>query len=194
MVVVISNPTPVKDELSIIHQLFGEGLEVFHLRKKDYPESEVRKIIEKIPEKYFGKIVLHSHYYLTADYKLKGIHVPDSFKNKTITGAVSTSFHSLEEMKNARAKFEYAFLSPVFDSISKVGYKSKLDLKEIKEFLKNRSDKIVALGGIDEDKVDAVKDAGFSGVALLGSIWQNENPVAKYKGIAEKWGRKQLAY
>ena len=38
MIILISNPAPVKDEHKIIRQIFDEGLDVFHLRKKEYPK------------------------------------------------------------------------------------------------------------------------------------------------------------
>ena len=43
------------------------------------------------------------------------------------------------------------------------------------------------MGGIDEDKIETAKELGFSGVALLGAIWQSEQPVEKFKRIYELW-------
>ena len=60
--------------------------------------------------------------------------------------------------------------------------------------MNDKKKKIIALGGIDEDKIDMVNDSGFSGIALLGAIWQNENPVGKFKRIKEKWLKKELVY
>lgn len=187
MIILISNPTPVKDEYEIIHQIFSKGLDIFHLRKKEYPEDELRAFIENIPEKYRGRIVLHSHYHLAAEHGLKGIHVPPTFKGKAQGGTLSVSFHSPEEILKSELPFDYGFLSPVFDSISKEGYQSKFNAGELKLFLKNTKAKIIALGGIDEDKIGSVKDMGFSGIALLGAIWQNEHPADKFKRIKERW-------
>lgn len=103
-------------------------------------------------------------------------------------------FHSLKELENCKEKYDYAFLSPVFDSISKAGYESHMDLKEVEKVLKNREDKIIALGGIDEDKIDTVKVLGFSGIALLGAIWKSDNPVEKFKQIKEKWLKSELVH
>jgi thiamine monophosphate synthase len=187
MIILISNPAPVKDEHEIIRQLFNDGLEVFHLRKKEYPESELRTFIENIPEEHWQKIVLHSHYHLAAEYGLKGIHVPHTFSGKTATGTLSVSFHSPEEIEKSEIAFDYGFLSPVFDSISKTGYQSRFNASELKLFLKNRKENTIALGGIDEDKIERVKDMGFSGIALLGAVWQNEHPVDKFNRIKERW-------
>lgn len=187
MIILISNPAPIKDEHKIIRQIFDEGLEIFHLRKKEYPESELRTFIENIPEKYRKKIVLHSHYDLAAEYGLKGIHVSNTFKGEMPNGTLSVSFHSPEEIQKFEIPFDYGFLSPVFDSISKDGYQSKFNTNKVKLFLNDTRAKIIALGGIDEDKIETVRDMGFSGIALLGAIWQNEHPVAKFKRIKELW-------
>jgi thiamine-phosphate pyrophosphorylase len=202
MIIVISNPTTITDEQAIIKQLFDEGLEIFHVRKKEFSEFEMRTFIEQISEKYFSKIVLHSHYHLAKEYNLKGIHVSVDYKNEPSNATLSVSFHSLDEVEKFENKFDYGFISPVFDSISKDGYKSKFDFSELKTYLVNRkvlnrgtgNGHVIALGGIDEDKIDIVKDLGFSGIALLGAIWQSENPVEKFKRIKEQWLKKELMY
>jgi len=187
MIILISNPAPIKDEHEIIRQIFDEGLEVFHLRKKEYPESKLRAFIENIPAKYREKIVLHSHYHLATEYGLKGIHVSPAFSGKIPYGTLSVSFHTVDEIRKIGIPFDYGFLSPVFDSISKEGYQSRFSLDEVKQFLEHRKEKIIALGGIDEDKIETVKNLGFSGIALLGAIWQSEHPADKFNRIKERW-------
>ena len=194
MIIIISSQASLTDEPEIIRQLFNEGLEIFHIRKNEYSESELKKFIELIPERHFKKIVLHSHYHLAVEYGLKGIHVPHTFRGDVPGRTVSISFHALEEIQKVEIRFDYGFLSPVFDSISKDGYKSRFNLNDVKLFLKHRKEKIIALGGMDEDKIETVKDLGFSGIALLGTIWQSVHPVDKYKRIKEKWLKQTVVY
>jgi thiamine-phosphate pyrophosphorylase len=195
MIIVISSPVSLPGEHKIIRRLFGEGLGIFHIRKKEYSEHEMRIFIESISQEHFPKIVLHSHYHLVEEYGLRGIHTPIGFKGNVISGkTVSISFHSLEEIQKTGKYFDYGFLSPVFESISKDGYQSNFNLNEIKQFLSNRTEKIVALGGIDEDKTEITKGLGFSGIALLGAIWQSTNPLEKYKRIKEIWQKQTIVY
>lgn len=167
MLIVISNPLPIKGEHQIINQLFDESLEIFQLYKPSFSKEETENFIQQISAEYHNRIVLHSHYF---------------------------KFHSLKELEDCKEKYDYAFLSPIFDSISKSGYKSKFDLSEIKGFLKSRSENIIALGGIDEDKIEIIKDLGFQGIALLGSIWHSEYPVEKFKQIKVKWHKKEFVF
>jgi thiamine monophosphate synthase len=194
MVIVISNPAPLNDEHRIIRQLFDEGLELFHLRKKEYGESRLRSFIENLPKQHLGKIVLHQHYHLYEEYGLKGVHVPATFRGKAPSGTLSVSFHSSEEIEKFEMPFNYGFLGPVFNSISKEGYKSNINPIEIRQFLKQPKARIIALGGIDEDKTEATREMGFSGIALLGAIWQSGCPVEKFKQIRNKWKNQTIVY
>jgi len=160
MIVVISHPDSIEGEFRILHQLFDAGLEFFHLHKPDFSSRDMEAYYAKIPEKYQHRVSLH---------------------NKHL------KFHSLKELEEYPMKYEYALLSPVFNSISKEGYKSAYDLKELEKCIKGRKEKIIALGGIDGDKIEKVKEIGFSGIALLGAIWLNKDPVRSYKKIREKW-------
>lgn len=172
--IVISSFTPVPNEHAIINSLFEEGLEIFHIHKLDFSKEEVNNFIRQIPSMYHNKIFLHSDF---------------------------PKFHSLEELENHKEKYEYAFLSPVFDSISKKDYKGKFShrlhgFSQIKSELISAisGKKIIALGGIDEDKIEICRELGFAGVAVLGAIWESKNPVEKFKQIKEKCQKKDLAF
>lgn len=172
--IVISSSTPVPKEHQIINSLFEEGLEIFHIYKPDFSEQEIKDFIQLIPSRYHNKIFLHSDF---------------------------PKFHSLDELKNHKGKYEYAFLAPIFDSISKQGYKSKFS-DRLYNFLQFdaglisaiKGKNIIALGGIDEDKISLVRKTGFVGVAVLGAVWNSKNPVEKFKRIKAKCEKKDLAH
>lgn len=194
MVIVISSPTPVANEAAIVNCLLSEGVEIYHIRKKDFTENEMREYMKNIDEKYFSKLVLHSHYHLAKEYNLKGIHISKTPIPSEQYKHISISCHSLTEINNCNKNIEYRFLSPIFNSISKEGYNSSFNLAELKDALKNRKDKIIALGGINENNIASIKEINFAGIALLGAIWGNKNPVNAFKRIKEKWEKKELVY
>lgn len=189
ILLLISDPDKIEGENELVNKLFECGLDFYHLRKPNYSKDEMEAFLKQINPKFIRKTLLHSHHDLVKKYNIGGFHFPSAFlqnennlkeliheakKRKLRTG---TSAHSLQEAANLRG-FDYYFLSPVFDSISKEGYKSSFDFKELKSFLKNSASEknhpeAIALGGIDEDNIDVVKDMKFKGVALLGSIWKD---------------------
>lgn len=77
--------------------------------------------------------------------------------------------------------FEYAFLSPVFSSISKEGYASKLDFSIEISKRTNHTTKLIALGGIQFENIHQAIAFGFDDVALLGAIWESNNPLENFK-------------
>ncbi|MBI3501777.1 MAG: thiamine phosphate synthase [Bacteroidetes bacterium] len=152
--IVISSPENIPNEIGIINSLFENGLEIFHIHKHDFSEEEIKNYFGRFPKKYSCRIFYHSQF---------------------------PKFYSLNELDNYYKKYEYAFLSPIFDSISKINYKSKFDLQEVKERIKHK--KIIALGGIDEDKISICHKLGFAGVAVLGAIWNSPNSIEKFKRL-----------
>ena len=78
---------------------------------------------------------------------------------------------SFDEIDDLKYEFDYIFLSPIFDSISKQGYLSNFDETELREYLNASGKNIVALGGIDSVTAAKCADMGFYGVASLGYIW-----------------------
>jgi thiamine-phosphate pyrophosphorylase len=188
--IVISNPINLNEEHSILNALFENGLEYYHLRKPEFTCKELEEYIQQIPQQYRNKVILHSHHQLAIQYGLKGVHF--TYKNPYLSSdnfhlkiQRSASLHSLEEIKNANSLFQYLFISPIFDSISKPNYKSSIDRKALKLFLNERinTHKIIALGGINSDTIAEAAEMGFDGVALLGSIWLSDKPIESFKQL-----------
>ncbi len=197
-IVVISNPDNIKNEQYYITQLFEQGLQYFHLRKPNFPRYLLEEFIAEIPEKYHDRIILHSHYNLCLHYNFKGIHLTRKYKKKPVKTwfkilwlkvrrrkslHVSMSSHTLKEAIKKSNKYEYVFLSPIFKSISKENYKSKFSEIEIQDKLTQYDHNVIALGGIDLDKITITQKMGFKGVALLGSIWRSPDPVTAFIDI-----------
>ena len=122
--IVITSPKFLQGEAHFIPRLFAHGVDLLHLRKPGASIEECSQLLDKIPQEWHNRIVLHSHFELASTYRLHGIHLnhrcpqaPEGF-NKSI----SCSCHSLKEVVHNKPRMNYMFLSPIFDSISKEGY------------------------------------------------------------------------
>ncbi|MBR3896795.1 MAG: thiamine phosphate synthase [Bacteroidaceae bacterium] len=173
--ILITPPTYFVEEDKIITALFEEGLDLLHLRKPDTAPIYAERLLTLIPEQYHKRIVVHGHFYLKDEFKLKGVHLnsrnphlPGNYK-----GHISRSCHSLEEVKEHKKNCDYVFLSPVFDSISKKDYHANYTPEEIRKAHKAGiiDKKVIALGGIDVDNIRQVKSYGFGGAAIMGALW-----------------------
>lgn len=176
MVIIITPPRSLPDEESIVNRLFENGLHLLHLRKPGADRETLENFIRGIEPRFRERVIVHDHFELVEKYGLKGIHLKHdqaaTFTERERYPHVSVSCHSFEEIGSLAFTPDYVFLSPVFDSISKAGYKTAFDLNLLKERLKTVPVPVVALGGITPDKVTACRKAGFDGVALLGYIWE----------------------
>ena len=187
--IVLSYEYSFPNELTLIHELFEEGLALFHLRKPTWSEEELYKYLKNIDPIYHRRIVLHDHYKLIESFSLKGIHcnVRNSthwLESKQNGLQLSASFHSVEELKILTETFEYVFLSPVYDSISKENYHAAFSEEELKEGLnQNLQPDIIALGGINVERVDKCRDMGFDGVAVMGAVWKSKDPVLAFRKL-----------
>ena len=184
LIIIISNATALKNEATHINELFKQGMQLFHLRKPDYTLEQMEELLKNIESQYYPNIVLHQHHELAEKYNLKRIHFPEhkrkstseaellNWKKKGFT--LSTSIHDLEEHKSLSEVFDYAFYGPVFESISKPDYKPKSnEIPKLKQ--EERKVKIIAIGGVDADKIMQLQEAGFDGAALLGAVWNALN-------------------
>lgn len=158
-----------------IVDMLDNGVERVHIRKPGAPTVEIRHLLEQIPEQYLCCITLHDGFELAADFAVGGLHI--NSRNCKIPagfhGLISCSCHSLAELDG---NYDYAFLSPVFNSISKVGYDSRFSPAELKEACANGiiNEKVFALGGVTPQKFNEIESLGFGGAAMLGAAW---NPV-----------------
>ncbi len=177
--VLLSYPQNMEYEIDLIKSFFKSGLQYFHLRKPQLNKQKTKEFLENIPENFYSRIVLHTHYDLVKQFGLKGIHITHQTKGKGYEKEfrdyhTSISAHSLNELKNLHYTYDYAFLSPVFDSISKKQYTSTFRPDQVKDFLSSGRTNVpvIALGGIDLYNLQRVADLGFDGFAILGSIWE----------------------
>lgn len=199
-VFLVSDFSALSNEHNLLNKLFDEGLEVFHLRKKEYSLTQMMQYLDAIPEQFHHKIVLHSHFQLLAYYNLKGSHFNKQYPlkkfrkeatpellNTVLSKHTSCSVHSLVDIQKLDHNYDYVFISPVFDSISNRGYNAKIKIKSFQKFLDfpDRQVKVIALGGIKDENIPLACCANFDGVALLGHIW-NDYAMNKSVDAAEK--------
>jgi len=194
--IVFSNPTPIKNEINLIHSLFAEDLELFHIRKPEFSEQDMIEFLSQISLEYRNRLVLHQHHQLAEAFGINRIHFIRKERIQILDNPISTedsgsnsdkvkstSVHSITTFNaaNFSSHFDYAFLSPVFPSISKPGY---VPTSKILESIKERTNfktKLIALGGVTPETIKSALENGFDDVALLGTIWTSTNPVENFK-------------
>ncbi|MCE7054485.1 thiamine phosphate synthase [Algoriphagus sp. AGSA1] len=189
MLLVVSSPEILENEPAVINQLFAAGLPLFHLRKPEAGEEELRILLTGISEEYRPRVVLHRHHQLAGEFGIHRIHFKETDRVKLTSSdyrrmentelVYSTSVHSPEAFISLDQVFHYALFGPVFESISKPGYKPDKDTKP--DFGKQRPTKLIGIGGVTQANAASVLEKGFDGVALCGTIWQSRNKVEAFE-------------
>lgn len=171
-IIAITPPYFYPGEAAAIAEALTSGqFDRVHIRKPDADLGMLERLISDIPAELLDRISLHEYGALAEKYGLGGFHitgrtvaVPEGFR-----GRISRSVHSLSEMQRYRDDYDYVLFSPVLPSISKPGYGSEMDLRQIRPFIDS---KVIALGGVTREKLPLLEHAGFGGAAMLGDAWR----------------------
>ena len=193
MLVLISAEKFIENEETQLKSILDNGLDVLHIRKPKASFKDLKHWLQSFEPVYRSKMVLHQHHELAKEFNLKGIHLTEtfrlmlgetvedyatSFKQENLT--ISTSYHQ-KELISKSSIFDYCFLSPVFSSISKTDYAGKLfQVQDVQQ-------KVIALGGINSAKIPLIRKMGFSGGAVLGAVWMDEDPGQSFNKIQQQY-------
>lgn len=181
--IVITPETEELNETEKVVWLLENGAERIHLRKPTWDDRQLKTWLEKIPSSVLDRITIHNSVHLAESIGVGGVHVNRNVKIEDVLRLqnsidrkliISCSCHSFEELK-AHSAMDYCFLSPIFDSVSKVGYKSAFYERQLMDAKRDGliGSNVFALGGITTENLNLVDSWGFGGVAVLGSVWQN---------------------
>ena len=195
----------IENEIEIISQLLDNGADYLYIYKPELDDYSVVDFVETIPEKYWKQCISTS-LIITKEFDLGGYHftrdivqknelynakVLDWLKEKNKISSVTA--HSIKELEKYAGTFNHVVVSPIFPSISKENYSYDWNLEElrimnyelkIKSQISNLKSQIFAVGGVDIDKINVVKNLNFDGIGLLGAIWNEpQNAVKKYNEI-----------
>ena len=177
-IIAITTPKVIDEDTFLIKNLLERGIDFVHLRKPDADINACRKLLSELTDEERTKIIVHDFPELYFEFSLKGIHInrnvtslPNDYK-----GYKTRSCHSLEEIIKYKNDYDYLFLSPIFDSISKVGYKSEFNNQDLLEASEGGiiDEKVIALGGVTFDKIPYLEELHFGGVAMIGCLYNME--------------------
>jgi len=173
-------------------------VDALHVRKVPaITEQEMRNLLDGLPQEHLSKIWIHDHYHLAEVYRLGGMHLTREYLNynwltpeagiqkwnlKGIKASVTCS--SMETLELLDRWADRIFVAPVFDSISKEGHTSKWDLRYW-SVPKGLNAEIIALGGVDMDKLPLLIQKQFHGIAVLGALWQSNDPIELIKELKQ---------
>jgi thiamine-phosphate pyrophosphorylase len=170
-VIVITPEVIAQAEAQRIVRLLDSGAAWrVHIRHPHASADEICGLLDAIPASLHSRISLHDCHELTAKYPNVGAHLNSrNGKFPAVDTIISRSCHSVAEVYDALEYADYVTLSPIFDSISKSGYRSAFNLSD----LSLPAGRVYALGGVTPDRFGQLREARFAGAALLGYVWRD---------------------
>ena len=191
-------PDPFEGEVELLEGLLEAGLPKLHIRR---PGAPVDDLLSRLAPRWASRLVLHGSVETAMHYGILQVHGKITLRDGSglsggglvvegfATGAeaagrvaVSTSVHSWEEFALLPDGLAYAFISPLFDSISKPGYGANPVL------LHQPGGQLpcmpVGLGGVGGDNLPELLRWGWKGAAVLGWIWDRpREAVNRYEQL-----------
>ncbi len=193
---VITLPEVYPNEARALFALVENGAEIIHIRKPGLPESALCDYLTGVHPDILYHLTLHYHAPLAGTFGLGGVHERLETLDK-IGGSFrkSASCHDRDEVKACTGRADYVFLSPVFDSVSKAGYRAAFAEEELKTLLQDTDrPPVAALGGITPRTIGTARAWGFEGAAAIGGVWALDGgkidvrrTVANYKALISAW-------
>ena len=188
-IILLTPPEFFVEEHIILNALFDEGLDMLHIHKPGCEPIYCERLLKLIDKQWRKKIVTHEHFYLKSEFKLNGIHLsprnpipPANYK-----GHVSCTCQTFDTLLRRKDMCDYVFLSQIYDGITNTSLTSSFSPDELKEAgMRGIIDsKVMALGGISLETIDALKSYNFGGCVIYGDIWKrfDFHSSSSYKGV-----------
>ena len=197
--IVITLPRVMEGEAKALLEICKEPCApIVHIRKPESSEAEVERLLNRLKASGcdMSRLTIHYNEPLARKYGLGGVHLRGEELEKGAGAGLrrSLSTHSWKEVQQYAGRVDYLFISPLFDSISKPGYRSGLDPEETFSRLAHHAGRVVALGGISSDTMTQVERLGFNGAAVLGAVWSVDEgridvkkSLKNYRVLCRKW-------
>jgi len=190
--------------IAAVEQALKGGVRAVQLREKELGVRELLDIAYKMREltsKYNARLFINDRVDIALSVNADGVHlgrqsipvnaVRRIAKDKLLIG-VST--HNINEAIEAEKDgADFITLGPIYETPSKLKYGRPIGVDAIREVKTKASIPVFAIGGIKEDKIEGVMDAGADGVALIsgilgakdirGAAREYNNAVSKYQRV-----------
>jgi thiamine-phosphate pyrophosphorylase len=184
------------DDLSLLAAIAGAGVDGFQVRAKSYGGRALAALTERVVSvvRPFGsRVVVNDRVDVALAAGADGVHLGASdldvaaarrIAPDLMIGATCRSRADLAQA--ARAGADYAGFGPVFPTTSKAGLPAPLGTSAVADAAGTLP--LVAIGGIARATAREVREAGAHGVAVIGAIWRQPDPVDAARELVATFG------
>lgn len=188
--IAISSPEYFGGEASIVNELFERGLPLLHLNKPDTSDEELGVFVQQIRSTFYPRLTLHGHYDLAVRLGVGGIHLRGSndLAPANWRGRLSTTCHTTLEATWRAKMMDYVLLGPVYPTPQEAHRRECPSRGQLVEAGATGllTDKVVAVGGVNADRLPDLRQLGFKSAAISSALWGDrgfDEVIANYAKI-----------
>lgn len=191
---------PVVDSLAWIKKLVPLGVETIQLRIKDKQDADVEEIIVdaiNFCKDYPVRLFINDYWRVAVKHKAYGIHLGQEDLSDTNLQAIidagcrlGVSTHSYQEVSRATSiKPSYIALGPIFATTSKDMPWIPQGVAAVTKWVDMLGDDypLVAIGGINFERAQALKETGVGSVAMISAITESDDYEKATKELLALW-------
>lgn len=176
-----------RDLLQAVEQALQGGVDAVQLRDKDLPYADrltLARQLRILTRRYRARLLINGSVDIALAAEADGVHlgassqpVAEARKLLGPSRLIGYSAHSLAELPRvAEQGADFATFSPVFFTPSKAAYGSPQGVQRLINACNASPIPIFALGGIDQCRILAVRQARPQGIAVISAILASSEP------------------
>lgn len=182
MLAILSPTDPTPKQIEETNDLFEAGLQSFILRLPGKEPDDYVDYLFGIDRKYHSRIFIPwAVRDLAVGFPIGGFYLKfseakaltEDEKEALLHHRVIVGCHSSEEIQEVPIPVSFFLLSPVFDSISKSGYRANPKLLSAQNKTVIETYTVLAMGGVTPENYTGLFEKGYSGAAVIGSVWDD---------------------
>ncbi|WP_248580669.1 thiamine phosphate synthase [Nocardioides sp. InS609-2] len=181
----------ITDALALLPRLAEVGVDGFQIRAKALPATCVLDLTERViaaARPAGAVVVVNDRLDIALAAGADGVHLgatdlPVADARRIAPGLlVGGTCRNAEQVRRAAVDgASYAGFGPVFASASKAGLPDPLGTDAIAEAAGGLP--LIAIGGLDVRRAAEARAAGAHGIAVIGAIWRQPDPVQAAKEL-----------
>ncbi|KTD55665.1 phosphomethylpyrimidine kinase/thiamin-phosphate pyrophosphorylase [Legionella santicrucis] len=177
---------PVVDSFAWVELLLSVGVKTIQLRIKERAETLEKEIQRSIAlaKKHRATLYINDYWELALKFKADGVHLGqsdldaadvDAIRKRGLLLGVST--HCYYEVAKAHAiNPSYIAIGPIYPTTSKAMPFLAQGIERLKRWQRTLNYPLVAIGGINIERMSDVVTTGVQGVALISAITKAQDP------------------
>lgn len=188
---------PVVDNIHWLKKLLPLGVKTIQLRiKNKYGIELENEIAESIylTKSYGAKLFINDYWEIAIRHGAYGVHLGQDdlntadinmIRNAELRLGIST--HCYYEVARAHSiNPSYIACGPIYATTSKVMPFAPLGISQLTRWRKTLNYPLVAIGGINAERINDVLLANADGIAMISAITEAEDPIAATKMLLSK--------